>query len=1058
MDALFVSGLTSAFLVIANKLAEKIFEIGIERTEEEARQALLKNFTRKKAEGELHDAVMRALDITREQEVDAFDRLKLVKAVTGKSPEVYELLAATAVEMVRPEPKKIPSQLLLALGMEDTYRELLMRFLLHFRKQLVSKPQFTPLIDYANKMDDKGSLVGFAISFVDLHQEARRMRTNLDLLAAHHGLTKNDKEALNEYLQYMRQKLGTLRLPLIRENVGLVSAAINRVFVPLSLRDEQAEETARKKSERRGFKLNLRLDVHEETTETIKPIDFNDLFARYRRFILIGLPGTGKTTLLRRAALAFADGRNAEDLKWKEPMFPIFLRLHNFGIFLDENREKFCEPAAGSIIAYMEQHLRNDENINLPADFFEKRLNGGKCVVLMDGLDEISDNRMEVAQHISRFIEKYSPGGNRFGISSRPKGYYDEEVQLQFADSNLAVAVVNPLTPQGISQLIKNLFPLIEPDPVQREKDIKNLTQKILSHKDLAELASIPLFCSTLVQVYKHHGADLPQRRVDVLAEIENLLLGFWYVQQRELRDAGKLARADGTDQRYDGAAEAVEIKRNRLAHLAFHMHADLRQETVSDEDARKAIENYLVEQEGATTIEAKRWAKKFLQNAHEHSGLFMENEPGTYAFIHKNFLEYFAATALITDQDDPVQIILDNIQDPWWDQVILLACAHRDANNPFRRDIIPRILSLAGQLERGSPAWSRVLMMAGGIARDMTTRLPTPKRRELEQVLEQAAKDELISPQVRADKADALDELGYTPEDLYHFINIRSDDFSRSGATEVATTEDFYIGKYPVTNLQYEHFLERKNFEDKTLWCGFPKFSEPDKDGRIERLDDWGAEGWDWLQEMLKREREDVQDGILFPRFWRDPRFGIARRAAPVVGISWYEANAYCKWLAANWENLEEGKLGLDKPGELRLPTEKEWETAAGGTRLPSSSGRGGGGEGRFAWDEPGEVTSGDEVLRFANTSESGINRTTPVWMYPQGESYPYKLMDMSGNVWEWQANFYDKDHDVLGLRGGSWNDLMGLARVSARSYFYPPGHLWSRIGFRLVGVFPPS
>ena len=142
------------------------------------------------------------------------------------------------------------------------------------------------------------------------------------------------------------------------------------------------------------------------------------------------------------------------------------------------------------------------------------------------------------------------------------------------------------------------------------------------------------------------------------------------------------------------------------------------------------------------------------------------------------------------------------------------------------------------------------------------------------------------------------------------------------------------WIAKYPVTNLQYGRFLENENFENKDLWSSFPKFSEPDNDRKIERIGDWSDEGWDWLQKMLKGKSEDVHDGVLYPRYWRDPRFGIARKTVPVVGITWYEANAYCKWLNANWDELDEGKLGLEKPGEIRLPTEAEWETAAGGVR----------------------------------------------------------------------------------------------------------------------------
>jgi formylglycine-generating enzyme required for sulfatase activity len=58
---------------------------------------------------------------------------------------------------------------------------------------------------------------------------------------------------------------------------------------------------------------------------------------------------------------------------------------------------------------------------------------------------------------------------------------------------------------------------------------------------------------------------------------------------------------------------------------------------------------------------------------------------------------------------------------------------------------------------------------------------------------------------------------------------------------------------------------------------------------------------------------------------------------------------------------------------------------------------------------------------------------------------------MDMGGNVWEWQANFYDKQHKGLALRGGSWKYYQYGARVSRR-YTYLPDERLDDVGFRVV------
>jgi formylglycine-generating enzyme required for sulfatase activity len=312
----------------------------------------------------------------------------------------------------------------------------------------------------------------------------------------------------------------------------------------------------------------------------------------------------------------------------------------------------------------------------------------------------------------------------------------------------------------------------------------------------------------------------------------------------------------------------------------------------------------------------------------------------------------------------------------------------------------------------------------------------------ETKQDLLQNAQDSLLNPIERAEAADALDRLGYAPEELYSMVEIHGDE-------KCAT---FWIGKYPVTNAQYARFLKPENFADRNLWEDFPRFASPQENYRI--MDSTGKAGWDWLQKELRDKGNPVEDGVLYPRYWWDTRFGAQRPSAPVVGVTWWEANAYARWLRRHWEALEEGRqgarLGLAKPALIRLPREDEWVKAASS---PATSGPAAGGEadGRYAFgtmENPEE-----EITRFCNTSESGIRRTTPVWTYPQGAS-PNGAMDMSGNVWEWQGNHYDKDHDTWAYRGGSWLSNHPNARVSFRDPSFGLHDWYYGIGFRLVSL----
>ncbi len=224
-----------------------------------------------------------------------------------------------------------------------------------------------------------------------------------------------------------------------------------------------------------------------------------------------------------------------------------------------------------------------------------------------------------------------------------------------------------------------------------------------------------------------------------------------------------------------------------------------------------------------------------------------------------------------------------------------------------------------------------------------------------------------------------------------------------------------FLIDITPVTNRAYARFVE---------------------DGGYEREDLWDPEGW----EHIKRE------GISTPKHWYQPeahswwteRFGFdepLRPEAPVVHVSFYEADAYSRWA---------GK---------RLPTEAEWEKAAswdprtGTKRL-------------YPWgDEP--PTPGR-----ANLDQLAFS-AAEVGAYPEGAS-AYGVLGMIGDVWEWTASefsaypgfesfpyreyseiFFDDGYKVL--RGGSWATRPGAIRNTFRNWDFPIRRQLF-VGFRCV------
>ncbi len=339
--------------------------------------------------------------------------------------------------------------------------------------------------------------------------------------------------------------------------------------------------------------------------------------------------------------------------------------------------------------------------------------------MLLDGLDEVGDRdlRATVAQMVSAFVAHYAPFGNRFGLASRPRGYDEVAEYLP----RPIVCEVQPLTTEGRDELATNLLRVLEPNARERKRQTAELLADIRAKEKVDELSRNPLFCTTLVLVYKYKGATLPERRVDVYSELVDLLLGFWDTHRAEREGVANpqdLALQDGTGRRFQDAFRAVEAKRRALMELADWMQRERMSEAPRAQVEGRLTEFFRVREGARSDAEAADWARNFLDVAHSRSGLFLEAQPESYAFSHQNFREYLAATRLIGLRDAPMaEAVKAHAADPWWEEVFLLAAAHPKLSDEGREFL------LAQMRQEGH------LVLAGRGAVDAGDRLPTPLR-----------------------------------------------------------------------------------------------------------------------------------------------------------------------------------------------------------------------------------------------------------------------------------------------------------------------------------------
>jgi len=782
---------------------------------------------------------------------------------------------------------------------------------------------------------------------------------------------------------------------------------LEEVFVALhTVPQERAEErhaaaefALQVAEERASYETERRLS--EKTRWEIR-----DALAEHHHLVVLGDPGSGKTTLLKYLALTVAEGPEVAQARLgleEEPPLPIILSLSAFAAALTQ------EPDL-SLDEYMPRHF---VALELPGlgGLFAEELAAGRCLVLLDGLDEVPtrQQRRRVVRRVDDFVVHHQ--ANRFVVTSRIVGYREEPL-----GEELAHFTIVDWGDQEIAEFARRWCVAYECqandslEAVRRGQDeAERLIGAIQSNPSVRRLASNPLLL-TIIALIHRQGTRLPQHRIQLYGLTFQTLIETW---NRARNLEGRPLSAEGMSEH-----EAVQI----LAPLALWMHETQPSGTARREEVRTQIAALLEEEELERAREA---ADRFLDLVRRQVGLLVERGAGLFGFMHLTFEEYLAARAIVmagqVDLQRTIEHVLRHLEEPAWHEVVRLAVGQLgvvEARRQAAAAVVEAILDAPGHSQaRGQHAalagWCLVDVGEKGVTRACWRRVTVALQRMMQDTAPDGRPNAppLVPIPTRYAAGEVLDRLGWLPPDLDTWVEVGIPNPKPQDPNRV------YVARYPVTNAQFFLFKEAGGYENPKYWGG-------DK-----------SDAWRWRtgKPRYSWQRTDAPDR------WDDPRFGKGRRGYPVVGVSWYEANAYCVWLTELLGQLRKGRrlptahrelVAHLPPGVvvMWLPAEAEWEAAAGGAE----------GE-RYPWGPEWHKS-------HANTWEAGIRGTTPVGMYLSGQS-PAGVWDMGGNIWEWMAS----DEEIKPLRGGSWYYDQKIARVRGR-FRLGPDFSDDGIGFRVV------
>jgi len=747
-------------------------------------------------------------------------------------------------------------------------------------------------------------------------------------------------------------------------------------------------------------------------------VGLRDVLAEDGHLVFIGAAGSGKTTILRLVATVLAAQDIALTQDWlgiqDAPLpLPVFVALRDF--------ENACQKEPGTyrrdvegLLHFLDDHSQRWHPGRVPHGFVSDLVRAGRAWLLLDALDEVADfdHRIAVRQVIEQLAGEFE--GNRLVITARVAAYASANTRL---DARFHVATVRDLTREQWVPIVERLYSGFETSADVAAERTRRLIARIDDASQLQEMVKTPLMVWTATLIH-YADRELPEQRAELYNAYVDVLLGE-RLHEQESAEAAQSLR----EERW-----SMEDRRLYLTYAAYKSHEWAVEEggqrekegalvVVDEHDlVRRILAPFMEDYLGLARRQANREAQAFVSLMAERSGLLYAHQGG-YSFGDHLMVQEFLVASYLADEvrgtPDWLSFLREQVGKSWWREVFLLVAGYLLRHpRQVKRFLEDELGSLPGEddFHAYGLAWAgRALLEIPPRRVGWYARARDELARRLVRVL--WCNPPQTSVAARVEVGDVLGSLGdprfsgkyCLPEfipipggrvwmgsdeaEVERLVQETGEDwFNLELPRHQVEVSGFALARYPTTNTMYACFAEAGGYADARWW------EDAIADGR-------------WADGKVK----DFSGTRDRRAYWDDEHLNNPNQ--PVVGITWYEAMAYCRWLTSV----------LDDRHVYRLPSEAEWECAARG-----ESGY------RYPWGDDWETGR-------ANTKELGLERTTPVGIFPDGASAG-GLLDMAGQVWEWCADWFGEDtyrrrvghvvKDPAGpkegkyrvLHGGSW------------------------------------